>query len=533
MKTKIYIFIILLSFLPANYACGPIKALAKNSSKSVFSKVVKYSGNCAKYVFGFVKKRYTDPNDLIGDINTLSKNIAKKFLKNKDEIKSFLCTYTEPTTIPQGSGKYGADSARCIRYLALFSEYVKQKALVEAYPSWSILFKEYPECSQNIYSHGVNIVKKQMQLSQTAKEQQLWVDTLMMVYDQRIKYFAQISKLYGEAYILGRKGVDMAKYRPAMVDAYYETLNKSVDLGQEATEVAVFQTAMKSVIDMYNAEKIDASVVVDRYLIITDLLQKKRAGIVERIAGGKEKDPAAVQKELDDCNLVITGVDQLFSNSSAAQCETLNKAFEPCFKQNPEDVDLLRKIVNIFDKKGCTDLKLYEDAIIQLAAKEHSELACRSLGRMLDKKGRYDEAIENYKKAIEFATADFMKANYNYSIAVDLYKQKQYASARTYCNKALEQKSNYGQPYILIAMMYAASPVGEDAFERSKTYWLVIDKLNRAKAVDPSVAADANKLINSYKELCPTKEDAFMHSITAGTSVTIGGWIGETTTARF
>ncbi|MBQ3618762.1 MAG: hypothetical protein II939_11475, partial [Bacteroidales bacterium] len=118
-------------------------------------------------------------------------------------------------------------------------------------------------CSQNLYSHGVNIVKAKLQQCKTGSEQQPWIDTLMMVYDNRIKFFAKTSKLYGEAYILGRKGVDMAKYRPAMIDAYYETLNKSVDLGKEATEVAVFQTAMKSVVDMYNAEKIDASVVVD------------------------------------------------------------------------------------------------------------------------------------------------------------------------------------------------------------------------------------------------------------------------------
>lgn len=429
--------------------------------------------------------------------------------------------------------KMGADPDFCARQLSMFTEFMKQKNLKDAYNPWTILFKDYPMCHQNIYSHGVNIVKYQLQQCKTGSEQQPWIDTLMMVYDNRIKFFAKTSKLYGEAYILGRKGVDLAKYRPAMVDEYYEILSKSVELGQEKSEVAVILTAMKSTVDMYNAEKVDASVVVDKYLLYTDLLQKQRASLAERIAGGQEKDPDAVQKELDNTNTVITGVDQLFSNSSAAQCETLNKAFEPRFKQNPEDVELVRKIVNILDKKGCTDIKLYEDATIKLTEKEPSELACRSLGRMLDKKGRYDEAIENYKKAIDFATADSMKANYNYSIAVDLYKQKQYGSARSYCLKALEQKSNYGQPYILIAMLYAASPVGEDSFQKSQTYWLVIDKLNRAKAVDPSVSADANKLINSYKGQCPNKEEAFMHSITPGTSVTIGGWINETTTARF
>ncbi len=431
--------------------------------------------------------------------------------------------------------KYGADSAFCVRQLSMFSEFIKQNNYKDAYNPWSVLIKEYPMCNANIYQHGRNIIVYQMQQVKTGKEQQPWIDTLMMVYDNRIKYFARTSKLYGEGYVLGRKGVDMAKYRPAMVDSYYEVLNRSVELGKEKTEVAVIQTAMKATVDMYNAEKIDASVVVDKYLLFTDILQKQRADISERIAGGKEKDPAKTEKELETCNTVISGVDQLFSNSSAAQCETLNKAFEPRFKQNPEDIELLRKIVNILDRKGCTDLKLYEDATIKLVGKEPSELACRNLGRMLDKKGRYDEAIDNYKKAIGFATADTMKATYNYYIALALSKQKQFSNARTYCNKALELKSNFGQPYILIATMYAqtASSIGESAFDHQQVYWLVVDKLNRAKAVDPSVTNDVNKLIGSYKAQFPNKEEAFMHSVTSGTTVTIGGWIGESTTARF
>ena len=431
--------------------------------------------------------------------------------------------------------KMGADPDYCARQLSMFSAFVKQNNYKDAYNPWSVLIKEYPMCHANIYQQGRNIIVWQMQQVKTNAELQPWIDTLMMVYDNRIKYFARTSKLYGEGYVLGRKGVDMAKYRPAMVDAYYEVLNRSIDLGKEKTEVAVIQTAMKAAVDMYNAEKIDASVVVDKYLLYTDLLQKQRAEISERIASGQEKDLDKAQKELDNCNTVIAGVDQLFSNSSAAQCETLNKAFEPRFKQHPDDIELLRTIVNILDKKGCTDLKLYEDATIKLVGKEPSELACRNLGRMLDKKGRYDEAIDNYKKAIGFATADTMKATYNYYIALALHKQKQYSSARTYCNKALELKSNYGQPYILIATMYAqtANTIGESAFDHQQVFWLVVDKLNRAKAVDPSVASDVNKLIGTYKAQIPNKEEAFMHSVTNGASVSIGGWIGETTTARF
>ena len=126
-----------------------------------------------------------------------------------------------------------------------------------------------------------------------------------------------------------------------------------------------------------------------------------------------------------------------------------------------------------------------------------------------------------------------MKAIYNYNIAKIYNDKKQFSTAKSYALKAISQKSNYGLPYILIAIMYGANPVGEDAFERSKTFWVVIDKLQKAKAVDPSVASEAQTLINRFSGSCPKKEEAFMHSITPGTSVTVGGWIGESTTARF
>ena len=167
--------------------------------------------------------------------------------------------------------QYGADSANCIRLMSTFQEFCKQNAWEEAYPSWSILFKNYPKCSQTVYSNGVNIVKKKMQVAKTGKEQQVWVDTLMMVYDQRIKYFAATSKLYNEAYLLGRKGVDLQKFRKDP-EIPYQILMKSIDLGGKNSEYAVIQTAMQTVIAMYNLEKIDAATVVDKYLLFSDLL---------------------------------------------------------------------------------------------------------------------------------------------------------------------------------------------------------------------------------------------------------------------
>lgn len=428
--------------------------------------------------------------------------------------------------------QYGADLKTCQRLLSTFQEYCKQNAWEEAYPSWTILFKEFPKCSQTVYSNGVNIVKKKMQVAKTGKEQQIWVDTLMMVYDQRIKYFAATSKLYGEAYLLGRKGVDLQKFRkdPEMP---YEILMKSIDLGGQNTEYAVLQTAMQTVIAMYNIEKIDASVVVDKYLLISDILAKKKADEKQKLESTDEKVKKKAEADLATCNQVEGGVLGLFSGSTAAQCDVLVSAFSGKFKENPNDMELCDKIVKILGQKGCTDAQLYEDAVSKVIASNPTESACFGFARMLEKRGKEDEAIDNYKKAISLGETDTMKAIYNCSIAKLLQKKNQFANARTYAREAINLNPNYGLPYIIIATMYGSNPVGEDSFEKSMTYWLVIDKLQKAKAVDPSVANEAQQLINRYIGSCPKKEEAFMHSVTAGKTITIGGWIGETTTARF
>jgi tetratricopeptide (TPR) repeat protein len=429
--------------------------------------------------------------------------------------------------------QWGADSASCVRLLSTFQEYCKQNALEEAYPSWTILFKDYPKSSQTLYSNGVNIVKKKMQVAKDGKEQQLWVDTLMMVYDQRIKYFAASSKLYGEAYLLGRKGVDLAKYRKGAVDVAYDILMKSVNLGGKSTEYAVIQTAMQSTITMYTAEKIDAAQVVENYLKFSDLLAQKKAEDKEKAASADEKVKKKAEADLATCAQVEGGVLGLFSNSTAAQCDVLVNAFSGKFKENPDDMELCDKIVKILGQKGCTDSQLYEDAVSKVIASNPTESACFGFARMLEKRGKEDEAIENYKKAISLGETDTMKAIYNCSIAKLLQKKNQFANARTYAREAINLNPNYGLPYIIIATMYGSNPVGEDHFEKSMTYWLVIDKLQKAKSVDPSVANEAQQLINRYIGSCPKKEEAFMHSVTAGKTITIGGWIGETTTARF
>jgi hypothetical protein len=64
-------------------------------------------------------------------------------------------------------------------------------------------------------------------------------------------------------------------------------------------------------------------------------------------------------------------------------------------------------------------------------------------------------------------------------------------------------------------------------------YWAAVDKLEKAKSVDPSCAAEAQKLINSYRQQYPSKEDVFFKpELKPGTTFHIGGWINEDVRCR-
>ena len=78
----------------------------------------------------------------------------------------------------------------------------------------------------------------------------------------------------------------------------------------------------------------------------------------------------------------------------------------------------------------------------------------------------------------------------------------------------------------------SASEIGSGDFEGRVAYWAAVDKFERAKQIDPSVAGRANELIRTYTPHFPTRENIFFNDYAEGQSYTVGGWINEVTTIR-
>jgi len=152
-------------------------------------------------------------------------------------------------------------------------------------------------------------------------------------------------------------------------------------------------------------------------------------------------------------------------------------------------------------------------------------------GRDALNEGRYQDAIDCYKEYVDGAQDPAKKAQYNLRIAKIYYAHlKNFPKARDYARLALRDKPNYGEAYMLIGKLYASSgPLCGPGrgWDSQIVTWPAIDMFEKARQVDASVAAEANRLITTYSRYMPSIEDIFQRQLSEGQSFQIGCWIQE------
>lgn len=425
--------------------------------------------------------------------------------------------------IQKGMPKYGTDSATCVMNISLYREFFKQwkssdyksDAVKDAIAPWRWVFLNCPIGTKNTYLDGVKIVDYLIKNETDQAKKDILIDTLMMVYDQRISYYGE------EGYVLGRKGVDLFKLKPESFEDAYKIFKKSVDIeGEKSAEnviIYLFKTAEK----MVKEGKSEKDLIVDTYDKVSDIIENniKNAG---------------------DDNEKLTSWENVKGNIELsfepyASCEDLIKIYTVKFNNNPDDVNLLKKITKILDRKNCTDNELFFSATEGLHKLDPTAKSALLMGKlMINKKQDYSNAAKYFKQAGELYEDNSNKADAYYFLALAYYQMKNYSSARTYCYKSLDYRPDNGNAYILIGDMYASSSndCGGDEIATKAVFWAAVDKYAKAKMIDPSVSEIANKRIADYSRYFPTSERLFFYNLNKGDSYNVGCWIGESTNVR-
>ena len=419
---------------------------------------------------------------------------------------------------------HGQDSLNCLKNISVYTEYVKTNNFKDAYPSWKAVFDEAPWAQIATYTNGAKILRGLIVAEKDGAKQKEYFDLLMKVHDQRIQYLDKLNTLSKtkatKGDIMGTKAHDYFSMGGQDNNAAYAMFAEAVAAEKHNLPYYVLMEFVDASARKVKADEAHKEQFVQDYIAA--------AGYASEALNAAQKESAKKNYQMAKDN-----IDAHFINSGVATCDNLQAIYAPKVEENKANIEYLKSVITVMQKLGCKDSEAYFAASEYAHAIEPTAATAFGCGVMFYKKGDINKSIEYIDNAIELEEDVLQKADYSYTAAQILFADKKYSRAKQYARKSIEFNGEKGAPYILIAQMYAASPNWSDEPALNKcTYFAVIDKLQKAKSVDPSVTEQANELIGTYSRYTPKDEDLFFIGIKKGQAVNIGGWIGETTTVR-
>ena len=429
------------------------------------------------------------------------------------------------TGTPFGSGE---DSVNCVRNISLFMPYAKSGNYNDAYRYWKMVYDECPGSTKNVYITGETIILWQISQETDPTKKSALIDELMKLYDNRVKYFGSDPN-NGKDWIITRKA---RTYNQLMGDntdynVLYKWIGEIVEEFKEKSEPTAISTYMFSSFRLMLND-------MDKYKgqYVEDFL-KCSALFDLQLAAAKS---ANNEKDIEIITTLKTEIEQNFAGSGAADCETLQSIYASKVEANKDNIVFLKETMTLLRRVGCRDAEVYISASEYAYKIEPTADSAMGLGSKAFNNKEYSTAEKYFTDAIGMTEESDIKAELYNALGSMAYQQNQYVKARDYARKCISEKSDHGKAYILIAQCYAAG--GRNIFPDDPVlakclYYAVVDKLERARQVDPKCASEAARLINTYSQYFPSKEDVFMHpSINTGENFTIGGWINEVVKIR-
>jgi len=363
-----------------------------------------------------------------------------------------------------------------------------------------------------MYVEGITMYRNMIEsASNPARIDQL-IDTMLLIYDRRIEYFG------GEGNVLGRKGIDLLRYRNNDVDAVeaaYGYLKRSIELERNKARDAVMVTFINSSVSLNQKGRLDDNQSIEDYFMVTEIVD----GLLNK---GTRWERAKAS------------IDDLMIGSGLLTCEALDSYFEPKYEANKSDREFLENVIRFYSSAGCDRANIYVDASEQMFEIDPGPESAHQLAVLFIAKSDFEKAAEYLQRAVIGDNIDDeTRAEWYYELAVVCLANEDYCDAIVWAKEAIARKSDYGKAYIALgdAIVFSRNSLGDD-FEKRTAFWVAADKYAKAKSVDPSVTADANQKLNNYANQYPNHEEVFFRDLKDGDSYQVKGCINEYTTVR-
>lgn len=384
--------------------------------------------------------------------------------------------------------------------------------------AWRRVFLNCPSAKERTLTDGTKIVNNALiRGTKDAALKEKYIDTLVMVYEARIQYFPKS----GIGNIKGRMGLDLMAF-PSRMEQAYNALKDAIDTDGNNSNYAFIDGLFSTTINMVKAGKLDEATILDEYSRLMDIVEFNIKKYTEE---GNEK----LLNSYTTTKGNLEGGVQPYAN-----CEDLIRIYQKKFDAEPDNVELLNKIASVLSARNCDKSDLYLAVAIKLHKLNPSPESAYFIGKRYLADQEYNKATSYLLEATKSEDVKSAQQAYKY-LAQIMWKEGRGEQGRAYARRAIELDKTDGEPYMILGYIYAASSkdCNVNPLHAKAVYWVAVDQFQKAKSIDPSIAAKANEMIKEYSKLFPTSEDAFFYNVFEDDTYEVGCWINETTKARF
>ncbi len=430
---------------------------------------------------------------------------------------------------------------------SIYRQALKGKDFTTAMEYWQIAYGIAPAADGKRdyhYTDGValyvNLFKNETDEAKKAE----YVATIDDLYEKAIACYnsKSISLKCGDTdecyqkrigYLQGRRAYEMFYSLNAPYSKNLDIIDKTFASSGNDTEYIVFDPLSRIVVWQFQKGKMDKDQALAYYKKMEEIAQfnvinnEALSASYEQAWQAAQAQYRAIEKDIFDC-------------------EYFKPILNEEYQDDPSNPDVIKSVLVRLKRRGCPDDdpmvqeidKVWQTYAAKVNAQKQAEFEANNpavLAKKMYDDGDFEGAANKYQEAINAETDPNKKANYLLGLAsIKFRKLAQYGEARRLAKEAASLKPNWGRPYMLIGDMYGKSAKNcGDSWNQRLAIIAAIDKYSYAKTIDSSVSDEANSRISRYRGSLPAQEEGFMRSVTAGQTVTVGCWIGESVKVRY
>lgn len=341
---------------------------------------------------------------------------------------------------------HGNDSIEALGNLSMLGDYWKMQSWKDAYDCVIPLLEKAPLAQVSVYTRGEIIMYQLIQSTQDKAEQKKYLDALMRLEDQRMKYVQELNSFSppknqtSHGAVLARKAYYYSVFGPQIYDDYsldnaYQMFTEGIaEVNEDPShevEGFVLDQYFKTSYAKYRVEKEPfREEFIKDYLLCKEVCEK----MLEK--ANQTTDEAQQQKIVEQYDPTLMAVEHQFAESRAADRDQLVAIFTPKVEARKGDLAYLRSVINILQNNDCDDTDVYFTASKYAYQLEPSYNAAIGMAQWTQKQGKTAESIQYFNKAIELCPNDKQKGRIALQVALALAKSGNGGSVESYLRQA-------------------------------------------------------------------------------------------------